>query len=110
MTTVNSGGAYFVTGGIGIGAIINSSGFESISSGGIASGKTAVARSAVAALGVASGHVERAAVVADAVSEYYVARQMWDDLTDWRKDLAAGQCSLLLARAIQSLPPDSSRG
>ncbi|HEX5064281.1 MAG TPA: hypothetical protein VFV99_33130, partial [Kofleriaceae bacterium] len=72
-------------------------------------GKTAVARSCIAAMGIVGSRPDVAAVIADAVSEYYVARQMWDDLADWRKDLASGQHSLLLARAIASLAPDSAR-
>jgi len=75
----------------------------------LARGKTAIARSCIAAMGILGSRPEVAAVVADAVSEYYVARQMWDDLADWRKDLAGDQHSLLLARAIQSLPPGSAR-
>lgn len=75
----------------------------------LARGKTAVARSCVAAMGIVGDSPDVAAVIADAVSEYYVARQMWDDLADWRKDLASDQPSLLLARAIQSLPADSAR-
>jgi squalene-hopene/tetraprenyl-beta-curcumene cyclase len=75
----------------------------------LARGKTAVARSCIAAMGIAGGRPDIAAVIADAVSEYYVARQMWDDLADWRKDLASGQHSLLLARAIAGLASDSAR-
>lgn len=75
----------------------------------LARGKTAVARSCLVAMGLVGGRTDVAAVIADAVSEYYVARQMWDDVADWRKDLAGDQRSLLLARAIGSLPPDSAR-
>lgn len=75
----------------------------------LARGKTAVARSCLTAMGLIAGRTDRATVLAAAVSEYYVARQMWDDVTDWRTDLAGEQRSLVLARAIADLPADSAR-
>lgn len=74
----------------------------------IARGKTAVARTCIAAMGIVGGRPDVAATIADAVSEYYVARQMWDDLADWRRDLARGQHSLLLTRAFHNLGSGSA--
>ncbi|MEO8552528.1 MAG: hypothetical protein ABI678_21270, partial [Kofleriaceae bacterium] len=75
----------------------------------IARGKAAVARSCVSALGILGQREELAVELAKLVTEFYLARQMWDDIVDWRRDLASGQSSLLLARTIQSLPSDSAR-
>lgn len=75
----------------------------------IARGKAAVARGCLAALGILGHREELAAELAAIVTEFYLARQMWDDVVDWRHDLAGAQGSLLLARTIQSLPSDSAR-
>jgi squalene-hopene/tetraprenyl-beta-curcumene cyclase len=75
----------------------------------LARGKTAVAHTCIAAMGILSARPDVTATIIDAVREYYVARQMWDDLADWRKDLARGQRSLLLTRAFASLGSDSAR-
>lgn len=69
----------------------------------VARGKTAVARSCLSAMGILSGCPGVAADLSIALTDFYLARQMWDDLMDWREDLASGQQTLLLARALHEL-------
>lgn len=75
----------------------------------IARGKTAVARSCLAAMGHLSRRPEVAEELSAALTDFYVGRQMLDDLMDWRADLASGQPSLLLARALRELPASEDR-
>lgn len=42
-----------------------------------------------------------------AVKQYLIARQIWDDIQDWKEDLQSGIPSLLLARVVEEWPPKS---
>lgn len=75
----------------------------------VARGKTAVARSCLTAMGLLGERPEVASELSIALTDFYLARQMWDDLVDWRNDLANGQRSVLLARALQDLPSMEAR-
>jgi hypothetical protein len=75
----------------------------------IAQGKTAVARSCLVAMGLLGKRPELASALIVALGDFYLARQMWDDLVDWREDLANGQQSLLLSRALHELSAEDAR-
>lgn len=64
----------------------------------IARGKSSLAKFAVAGLVELAGDEEPLEPLTRALDRYYVARQMVDDLTDWREDLQRGVPSLLLGR------------
>lgn len=64
----------------------------------IARGKSSLAKFAVAGLAELDGDESPLEPLIGALGRYYVARQMVDDLTDWREDLRRGSPSLLLAR------------
>jgi len=64
----------------------------------IARGKSSLAKFAVAGLAELAGDDGPLEPLTRALDRYYVARQMVDDLTDWREDLRRGVPSLLLGR------------
>lgn len=64
----------------------------------IAKGKCSLAKLAVAGLAELAGDDRPYQPLTRALDRYYIARQMVDDLSDWRQDLARGYPSLLLAR------------
>lgn len=70
----------------------------------IARGKNGIARTTIA--GLAEMDASRCALkpLAQAIDHYNSARQMLDDLCDWKDDLEAGVPSLLLARVIGERP------
>jgi squalene-hopene/tetraprenyl-beta-curcumene cyclase len=70
----------------------------------IAVGKTGVAKAAVAGLAELAGDDALLETLIGSIAHYYVARQMWDDLCDWKEDLQAGVPSLLLSRVLQERP------
>jgi hypothetical protein len=39
-----------------------------------------------------------------AIKEYLIARQIWDDIQDWKEDLKSGVPSLLLSRVVEEWP------
>jgi hypothetical protein len=65
----------------------------------IAKGKAAMAKCTVAALAVLSGDGAALPVLCEAIDCFHVAYQYWDDLKDWKEDLASSNPSYLLARA-----------
>lgn len=67
-------------------------------------GKTGIARAAVDALGVLSGDDGPVAPLVASIEAYSVARQMADDLVDWRTDLRERVPSMLLRRLIDRWP------
>lgn len=67
-------------------------------------GKTGIARAAVDALGVLSGDETAVAPLVASIEAYSVARQMADDLVDWRTDLRERVPSMLLRRLIDRWP------
>lgn len=71
----------------------------------IAVGKTALAQATVHGLDCLSGMEERRVErLLDSVRNYYIGRQIWDDVCDWKEDLRAGTPSLLLARLLPEGP------
>ncbi|HLE84641.1 MAG TPA: prenyltransferase/squalene oxidase repeat-containing protein [Thermoanaerobaculia bacterium] len=64
----------------------------------IAKGKSSLAKFVTAGLGELAGDEAPIEPLSRALDRYYVARQMIDDLSDWRQDLERGYPSLLLAR------------
>jgi len=64
----------------------------------VAVGKCSVAKIAVAGLAELAGDDSPLEDLVQSIEHYYFARQMLDDLSDWRKDLEQGFPSLLLAR------------
>lgn len=66
----------------------------------MAAGKCGLAKIAVAGLAELSRGRGPSAAICRAIDCYYGARQMIDDLSDWRVDLERGFPSLLLARVV----------
>jgi hypothetical protein len=69
----------------------------------IAKGKSSLAKFVVAGLGELAGDETPVEPLTRALDRYYIARQMVDDLSDWRQDLERGYPSLLLARVATEL-------
>jgi squalene-hopene/tetraprenyl-beta-curcumene cyclase len=69
----------------------------------LAIGKAGVAEAAIAALAALSGREGAVGPLTAALDEFAVATQMFDDLRDWKEDLAQRMPSLLLARAHDEL-------
>ena len=70
----------------------------------IARGKNGIARTTIAGLAKMQGSTAALAPLTEAIDCYNEARQLWDDLTDWKEDLDAGVPSLLLARILGKRP------
>lgn len=70
----------------------------------IVRGKNGVARATIAGLAEMGGNRAPLQPLVEAIDGYNLARQMFDDLTDWEEDLEAGMPSLLLARALGQRP------
>lgn len=73
----------------------------------IAKGKSSLAKFVVAGLGELAADEAPVEPLTRALDRYYIARQMVDDLSDWRQDLARGCPSLLLARVAAELSDES---
>jgi hypothetical protein len=72
----------------------------------IAKGKAAMAKYPVAALAVLSGQEDKLPLLAESLDCFHVGYQYWDDLVDWREDFETPKHSLLLARAVATIPPE----
>jgi hypothetical protein len=72
----------------------------------IAKGKAAMAKYPVAALAVASGEGEKMPFLTESLDCFHVGYQYWDDLVDWKEDLASSKYSLLLTRALEPVAPE----
>jgi squalene-hopene/tetraprenyl-beta-curcumene cyclase len=70
----------------------------------IARGKNGIARTTIAGLAKMQGSIGALAPLTEAIDCYNEARQLWDDLTDWKEDLDAGVPSLLLAHILGKRP------
>ena len=70
----------------------------------IARGKNGIARTTIAGLAELEGDRSPLQPLADAIDGYNSARQLLDDLCDWKDDLGAGIPSLLLARVLGKKP------
>jgi hypothetical protein len=80
----------------------------------IAKGKSSLAKFVVAGLAELAGDEAPVEPLTRALDRYYTARQMIDDLSDWRQDLERGYPSLLLARVASGglaglTPPELAR-
>jgi squalene-hopene/tetraprenyl-beta-curcumene cyclase len=67
----------------------------------IAKGKAAMAKFPVAALAELSGSSEKVSLLTESLDCFHVGYQYWDDVVDWKEDLAASKYSLLLSRATE---------
>jgi hypothetical protein len=76
----------------------------------IARGKAAMAKYPVAALATLSGHDENRPLLVESLDCFHVGYQYWDDLVDWKEDMASSKCSLLLTRAFDRLTPEERKG
>jgi squalene-hopene/tetraprenyl-beta-curcumene cyclase len=74
--------------------------FDEATARAIIVGKTGLANVPIAALGDLGGRPELLEPLEESIANYYLARQMWDDLCDWKRDARAGMPTLLLARVI----------
>lgn len=76
--------------------------FDEASARRMATGKCGLAKISVAGLAELAGEPGPMEAICRSVDGYYVARQMIDDLSDWRVDFERGFPSLLLARVLTS--------
>jgi squalene-hopene/tetraprenyl-beta-curcumene cyclase len=76
----------------------------------IARGKNGVARTTIAGLAEMDGSRSALEPLAQAIDDYNSARQMLDDLCDWKEDLESGMPSLLLARVLGRKPAWQDEG
>jgi squalene-hopene/tetraprenyl-beta-curcumene cyclase len=72
---------------------------------GIVSGKDGFSRAAIAGLCELSGDDGLLEGLTQSIKHYYIGRQMYDDLIDWKSDLRDGSPSLVLARLLRTRPP-----
>jgi len=70
----------------------------------IAAAKTGIAKATIAGLTELAGDDSLLEPLIESIHCYYVARQMWDDLHDWKEDLQTGIPSLLLSRLLHERP------
>ena len=56
-----------------------------------------MAKYPVAALAILSGRDEKMPLLTQSLDCFYVGYQYWDDLIDWKQDVANSRYSLLLA-------------
>jgi len=73
----------------------------------IAKGKAAMAKYPVAAQAVLSGRDDKMPMITESLDCFHVGYQYWDDLVDWKQDLANSKFSLLLANALKQVPPET---
>ncbi|HDQ72458.1 MAG TPA: hypothetical protein ENN19_10220, partial [Chloroflexi bacterium] len=66
----------------------------------IAVAKTGIAKASIAGLVELARDDILYGPLVQSLNHYYVARQMWDDLYDWKEDIQNGIPSLLLARVL----------
>ena len=72
----------------------------------IAAGKTGIAKNVIAGLAELAQDESPFKPLAESIEHYYVARQMFDDLADWQKDLQTQIPSLLLCRVVEEHPAE----
>ena len=70
----------------------------------IAAGKTGIAKNVIAGLVELAQDESPFKPLTESIEHYYVARQMFDDLADWQRDLQAQIPSLLLCRVVEEHP------
>lgn len=75
----------------------------------IATAKTGIAKATIAGLTELAGDDSLLEPLIESIHHYYVARQMWDDLHDWKEDLQTGIPSLLLSRVLHERPAQEER-
>ena len=70
----------------------------------IISGKTGIARAVIAGLVELSQDDSQFKLLTESIENFYIARQMFDDLTDWKVDIKTQIPSLLLNRVVKEHP------
>lgn len=75
----------------------------------IAVAKTGVAKATIAGLAELTQDDSLLEPLTESIHHYYIARQMWDDLCDWKEDLQTGIPSLLLSRVLHERPVQESQ-
>ncbi|HYV23432.1 MAG TPA: prenyltransferase/squalene oxidase repeat-containing protein [Candidatus Bathyarchaeia archaeon] len=76
----------------------------------IATGKTAMAKGSVFGLAELAGETAPVAALARSIDEYNIARQIFDDVHDWKADLRDGRPSVVLREILpQELPGPKER-
>lgn len=73
----------------------------------VAIGKSALSRLAISALAALTGQGETAQRLDRSLKHYLFARQLYDDLRDWKEDLSARLPSLVLSAVLTSWPAES---
>lgn len=84
----------FMTGELAWGDYTEEKAFE------IARGKCGIARTAVSGLAILANCDQVEAALYSSIENHYVARQFWDDISDWKKDFKENIPSLLLSRVM----------
>jgi hypothetical protein len=75
----------------------------------IAKGKAAMAKYPLAALAILSARDEKMLLLTESLDYFHVGYQYWDDLVDWKEDLAASKYSFLLVRALERIAPEERK-
>ncbi len=75
----------------------------------IAKGKAAMAKYPIAGLAALSGHNENVSLLTESLDSFHVGYQYWDDVVDWKADLASLRYSLLLRKAFERLTPEQQK-
>lgn len=70
----------------------------------ISANKSALAKANIAGLVELAKDDSLQETLTEAVKQYLIARQIWDDISDWKEDLQSGTPSLLLSRVVQEWP------
>jgi squalene-hopene/tetraprenyl-beta-curcumene cyclase len=73
----------------------------------VAIGKSALSRLAISSLAALTGQWETAERLDRSLRQYLFARQLFDDLRDWKADLQARLPSLVLARVLAAWPQEA---
>ena len=72
----------------------------------IISGKTGIAKATIAGLAELAQDESQFRPLIESVENFYIACQMFDDLTDWKEDLKTQIPSLLLCRVVKEHPSE----
>lgn len=75
----------------------------------LANFNSALASSTVDAMAELSGHFEHHADLRQSIAHYNIARQLWDDVCDWKEDLQKRSPTLVIARVFQARPELADR-
>ena len=73
----------------------------------IARGKAAMAKYPIAAQAVLSGHDGALHLLIESLDCFHIGYQYWDDVVDWKQDVANSKYSFLLSKALRAAPSEA---